>query len=201
MLKIFLNGIFNLTKLHTNRLETTSTILGTYKNKKNMNSFLLLFCIKCKETDIDCTPYRMDHTVESERFWRILKVLNPYPWILEKSKMRDHHRACFAKKNPERNIMLPVLNHLYMVLCFRIFFRKSRSVTVPKIGIYFYSNWHIFHHNGICYFKLTSQDSSTDTLSARIIFNFLVLTVTSQAIILDFFSRKRARWWSQKNHG
>ena len=107
----------------------------------------------------------------------------------KKSKTRDRDRARFTEK-----IQSVALNHLYMFLCFGIFFRKSRSVTVPKISIYFYSNCHISHHNGICHFKLASQDSLTDTLSAHIIFIFLtlVLTVTSQAIILDFFQKARS---------
>ena len=34
-----------------------------------------------------------------------VKFLNPYPWIVEKkSKTRDHHRASFTEKNPERSI-------------------------------------------------------------------------------------------------
>ena len=48
-------------------------------------------------------------------------VLNPYPWILgKKSKPRDHHRVCFAGKNPERSIEK-------ICICFRAvdFFSKN----------------------------------------------------------------------------
>ena len=42
-------------------------------------------------------------------------------------------------------------------------------------------------HIGICHLKLVSQDSSTGTLSADIIFISQVPTLTSPVMIMDFF--------------
>ena len=66
------------------------------------------------------------------------------------------------------------------------FFSGNRARSQSQKLVYFCSDWHISPHNSICHFKLTSQDSPTDTLSGHIIFMFLVPTVTSPAIFLDF---------------
>ena len=91
---------------------------------------------------------------------------------------------CGKKSRAQRCIIL------YMFPCFGIFFRKARSVTVPKNGIYFCSARHISANIGICHLKSTSQYGLTDTLSAHIIFIFQDPTVTSSAVILDVFSQK-----------
>ena len=78
-------------------------------------------------------------------------AVNPYPWILEKkSKTRYHHRACFVEK-----IQSAALRHWYIFLCFGIFFRKWRSVMVPKTAFIFVKR-HISPYIGICNFKLVS---------------------------------------------
>ena len=59
------------------------------------------------------------------------------------------YRARFAEKIPST-----ALHHLYMFLCFGIFFRKSRSVMVPENDIYFCSARHLCTHIGICHLKL-----------------------------------------------
>ena len=76
-------------------------------------------------------------------------MFNPYPWISEKkSKTRDCDRECFAEKNSRAQHW----TNLYLFLCCGFFFRKSRSVLVPKNGIFFiqrrifprilaYANW------------------------------------------------------------
>ena len=47
------------------------------------------------------------------------------------------------------------LHHLYMFLCFGIFFRKARSVTVPKMP-YIFVQHGIIPLIGICHLKLVS---------------------------------------------
>ena len=70
------------------------------------------------------------------------------------------------------------------------FFLESTLGYAPKNCIYFCSARHISFHIGICHLKLASSDSSTDTLSARIIFISLAPNVTSPVMILDFFFQK-----------
>ena len=57
----------------------------------------------------------------------------------------------FRGKNPERSIA----SFVYVSVLW-IFFRKSRSVTVPKNGIYFCSARNLSTHIGICHLKLAS---------------------------------------------
>ena len=56
-----------------------------------------------------------------------------------------------------------------MFLCCGFFFRKSRSVIVPKNGIYFSSTPHISPHIGICHLKLVSLNSPTDTVAVNVL--------------------------------
>ena len=60
--------------------------------------------------------------------------------------------------NPYRQIMEKYPERIitsYIFQYFR-FFQQSRSVTVPKVVIYFGPKWHISHHIDICHFKLAS---------------------------------------------
>ena len=93
------------------------------------------------------------------------------------SKTRDRHRACFAEKNLERSVALFVY-----VLVLWIFFRKARSVTVPKYGIYFRSARDIFAHIGICHSKFTSKSRPSDTLSAQVSIKTLSSTVSQRQV-------------------
>ena len=84
--------------------------------------------------------------------WSLADGFNLYPWILEKKiQNAGPWPRVFCGKNPERSI-----KSICICFCAVDFFRKSRSVMVPKNGIYFSSAPHISPHIGICHLKLVS---------------------------------------------
>ena len=120
-------------------------------------------------------------------FLNTKQALNPYPWILKKSKTPDHHRACFAEKNPERSI-----EKICIYFCALHFFQKTRSATVPKMAYIFvqhgifplilaYAIWHLYH-------KVAQLTHIICTYN----FYFLSLNCDVTSDDPDFFSKKNA---------
>ena len=74
------------------------------------------------------------------RSQKISKDINPYPWILKKSKTQDCHRACFQiKKSVTKRCIICIyfcaLDFDYDVTSYILgfFFQNARSVMVSKI--------------------------------------------------------------------
>ena len=85
--------------------------------------------------------------------WKKIQNTGPSPSVFYGIKSRAQHWI-----------------NLYMLPCFGFFSQKTRSVTVPKNGIYFCSARHISSYIDICHLQLVLYDSSAGILSAHIIF-------------------------------
>ena len=80
-----------------------------------------------------------------ENLYRRLTLIREF-W--KKSKVRDHHRACFAEK-----IQSAAMDQFVCVSVLWIFFPENTLGHGPKKWHIFFSAWHISSHIGICHLK------------------------------------------------
>ena len=103
-------------------------------------------------------PFSHSHYYTGLDTWQyqnrsLIFPFNPYPWILVKNPNRGAvSERVSRRKYPEHS----VASFVYVSVLW-IFFRKTRSVTLPKIGIYFCSARHISLHIDICHLILASK--------------------------------------------
>ena len=109
----------------------------------------------------------------------------------KKSKTRDHDRACFPKK-----IRSVASHHLYMFLCFGIFFRKARSVTIQKMVYIFVQHGIIPHILAYAIWNWHHKIGQL-TLYLHVLFLFSNFKLWRHQQWFWIFSRKRTRWWSR----